>query len=575
MLVAIVATAYLAFGREVVSPWLLAIPFVAFIWAGGRLDRAIKDRAKLDRAVAFYSRALDRLDGRWTATGGETGDRFHDDAHLYARDLDLFGPASLFELLSTARTRIGEDTLARWLTVPAESAAILARQTAVKELAPRTDLREDLAVLGEHARSGVHAEALASWGDRPARLGSETAPIWAWILTAAGALAIVAAFVWVAVSLEVLTLAPTTLAVLRLYVVLMFAAGWAVVLGFRRQTSAIIEDVEEAAHDLALLSGVLARLEAEQFSAPRLVQLRMELDVEGLPPSRRIARLNVLTDLADSRDNVFVRLLGPLVLWDFHLIHAVERWRRSSGPALRRWLTAVGEIEALSSLAAYHYEHPDDVFPEIAAGVPCYDGEGLGHPLLPEATMVRNDVRLTGDLRVLVVSGSNMSGKSTLLRTVGINAVLAQAGAPVRARRLRMTRLDIGASIQVNDSLQSGVSRFYAEVTRLGMIMRRAGESHALLFLIDELLHGTNSHDRRIGAEAIVRGLVDRDAIGLVTTHDLALAQVAVALGARGANVHFSDVLENGRMRFDYRMWPGVVEKSNALELMRSVGLDV
>jgi len=215
------------------------------------------------------------------------------------------------------------------------------------------------------------------------------------------------------------------------------------------------------------------------------------------------------------------------------------------------------------------------VFPDLGDGLACFDGDGLGHPLLPDDVMIRNDVRLTGELRVLVVSGSNMSGKSTLLRTIGINAVLAQAGAPVRARRLRLTPLELGASIRIEDSLQTGVSRFYAEIARLGEIMRRAAEAPALLFLIDELLHGTNSHDRRIGAEAIVRGLVDRGAIGLVTTHDLALADVADALGPRGANVHFEDSLEDGRMRFDYRMRPGVVQKSNALELMRSVGLDV
>ena len=263
------------------------------------------------------------------------------------------------------------------------------------------------------------------------------------------------------------------------------------------------------------------------------------------------------------------------MLWDVHLVHAVERWRRLSGPAVRRWLRAVGEMEALSSLAGYHDEHPDDVFPEMSAGSPCFDGELLGHPLLPGAVMVRNDVRLTGDLRVLVVSGSNMPGKSTLLRTVGINAVLAQAGAPVRAHRLRLTRLEIGASIRIQDSLQAGVSRFYAEITRLGLIMRRARDTPPVLFLIDELLHGTNSHDRLIGAEAIVRRLVERGALGLITTHDLALARVADTLGARGANVHFEDVLEDGRMRFDYRMQPGVVQHSNALALMRSVGLDV
>jgi DNA mismatch repair ATPase MutS len=272
---------------------------------------------------------------------------------------------------------------------------------------------------------------------------------------------------------------------------------------------------------------------------------------------------------------LIVRLAGILVLWDVHLAHAIERWRRSSGPAVRRWLLAVGEMEALLSLAGYRHEHPDDVFPEFGDGPSCFDGEALGHPLLADVVMVRNDVRLTGELGLLVVSGSNMSGKSTLLRTVGVNAVLAHAGAPVRARRLRLTPLGVGASIRTQDSLQAGVSRFYAEVTRLGAIVRRAHQPPPVLFLIDELLQGTNSHDRRIGAEAIVRALVQRGAIGLLTTHDLALAQIADALGARAANVHFADVIDDGRMCFDYRMRPGVVQKSNALAWIRSVGVDV
>jgi hypothetical protein len=377
-----------------------------------------------------------------------------------------------------------------------------------------------------------------------------------------------------AVYLEVLQLGPDALSALHVYTLTAFGVCGLVAWQFRKRTDALLHDVDEAAHDLRLLSGVLGRLEAERFAAARLIELRAELETEGQPPSRRIAKLDKLMNLVDSRHHILVRVFGPLVLWDLHLSCAVERWRQVSGRALRRWLAAVGETEALTSLAGYHYEHPEDVFPDAATGKPFFDGEELGHPLLPEGVAVRNDVRLTGDLRALIVSGSNMSGKSTLLRTVGVNAVLAQAGAPVRARRLRLSPLEIGASIRIQDSLQAGVSRFYAEITRLGVLMRRAGEA-PVLFLIDELLHGTNSHDRRIGAEAVVRGLVDRGAIGLVTTHDLALAHIADALGSRGANVHFQDVLEDGHIRFDYRMRPGVVQHSNALALMRSIGLDV
>jgi hypothetical protein len=569
------AAGYAAFSWHLFSGWWLLAVTAAFYWAGAQLERAINERARLGRAVLFYERALARLNGRWAGTGGETGDRFLHEEHLYAQDLDLFGETSLFELLSSARTRIGEDTLAAWLKAPAEPSSVRARQEAVAELAPRTDLREDLAVLGESLRTGVNAEALAVWGELPPRLASPTIPAWAWALAGAGALAAAGALAWLGASFDVFQINPDRLSALRAYVLITYAVCLSVQWRFRAATAAILHDVDEAAHDLGLLSSVVARLETERFSAARLATLRALLNVEGLPASRRIARLHKLTDLVDSRDNVFVRLIGPLLLWDVHLIFAIERWRRSSGPALSQWLAAVGEMEALSSLAAYHYEHPADVFPELVEGTPAFDAEDLGHPLLAEAVAVRNDVRIAGDLKVLIVSGSNMSGKSTLLRTVGINAVLAQAGAPVRARRLRMTTLEIGASIRIQDSLQSGVSRFYAEITRLGLIMHRAADTRHVLFLIDELLHGTNSHDRRIGAEAIVRGLVERGAIGLVTTHDLALAAVATAMDSRGANVHFQDVLENGRLKFDYRMRPGVVEHSNALALMRSVGLDV
>jgi hypothetical protein len=574
-LVATAATAYGAFARELFSAWWLLAPAAAFFWAGAKLEAAVNARTRFGRAVTFYERALARLAGRWAGSGGETGERFADDAHLYARDLDLFGDASLFELLSCARTRMGEETLARWLKTPADPSVVRVRQQAIGELAPRTDLREDLAVLGEDARTGVRADALAVWGERPPRLASLSRPVWAWPLTAAGALAAAGLFVWLAATMDLLPLAPNRLVALRLYVMVTFAVCGAVAWRFNARNSEIFHDLAEAAHDLGLISRVLERLEAERFTSGLLGALRASLDVEGEPASRRIARLNRLVDLVDSREHVLLRVISPLLLWDLHLVYAIEHWRRTSGPAVRSWLDAVGEMEALSSLAGYHYEHPEDVFPDVADGLACFDGEGLGHPLLPDDVMIRNDVRLTGEVRVLVVSGSNMSGKSTLLRTIGINAVLAQAGAPVRARRLRLTPLALGASIRIEDSLQAGVSRFYAEISRLGEIMRRAAEAPPLLFLIDELLHGTNSHDRRIGAEAIVRGLVDRGAIGLVTTHDLALAHVADALGPRGANVHFEDSLEDGRMRFDYRMRAGVVQKSNALELMRSVGLDV
>jgi hypothetical protein len=408
-------------------------------------------------------------------------------------------------------------------------------------------------------------------------------------------------------------------ALLRDWLLVVVAANGYYLYTRHKLLSAVVSAVERAAHELGLLSEVLLTLERETFRSPLLKGLRASLDADGGPPSAHLARLKRLVEYLDSRDNVFVRVAEVFILWTPHWALQVEEWRRRSGPAVRRWLAATGEIEALSSLASHAFEHPADAFPELLeCAAPCLRAGQVAHPLLPEARAVRNDVSLGGPAgpvaparettpgpegtpswlreeprqgdaasasgvagepgpaaRLLVVSGSNMSGKSTLLRTLGINVVLAQAGAPVRARRMALAPMAVGASIRVVDSLQGGVSRFYAELLRLRQIVDLTAGGLPVLFLIDEFFHGTNSHDRRMGAEALVRGLLKRGACGLVTTHDLALAEIVESLDGQGANVHFEDHLENGQIRFDYVMRPGVVRKSNALELMRSVGLDI
>jgi DNA mismatch repair ATPase MutS len=314
-----------------------------------------------------------------------------------------------------------------------------------------------------------------------------------------------------------------------------------------------------------------------------------------MPPSRRIARLRRLVTVLDHATlNLWFRPIAALLLVRDQTAVVIDRWHAQYGPAVESWLRAVGDIEALAALATFAYEHPADSYPALVEGGPLFDATALGHPLIDERVGVRNDVRLgDGHPRALIVSGSNMSGKSTLLRGVGVNVVLALSGAPVRAADLTLSPLAIGSTMRIEDSLQAGHSRFYAEILRIRAIVDLARGPRPLLFLLDEILGGTNSHDRRIGAEATVRILIDAGAIGLVTTHDLALTELASKLGpldrkapegpldekaAEGpsvANVHFEDRIENGTMVFDYRMRPGVVERSNALALMRAVGLDV
>lgn len=545
--------------------------FVALMAIHARLTRRLE---KQRRAASFFERGLARLDGTWPGTGS-TGDAYLDLAHPYAQDLDLFGIGSLFELVSTARTSAGERTLARWLLEPANPPVVRSRQEAIAELRPRLDLREDLAVLAEDARTGVDADSLAAWGEAPPRLGGRGLRFALWACTLLGIGGAAAGVTLLLGMTGGIVLAARSGLLLRdLFLATLAINGWFYYRQHQR-VGEVVSAVDQAAHELGLISEVLVLLEREQFQAPLLVSLRGSLTAEGVSPSRRLAQLKRLIEYLDSRDNVFVRAAEIFIMWTPHVAARVEQWRRHSGPAVRRWLAAVGEIEAVCSLSSHSFEHPQDPFPEFAEEAPLLEAVEIGHPLIPESKLVRNSVSLGGDLRLLVVSGSNMSGKSTLLRTLGVNVVLAQAGAPVRATRLRLSPLAVGASIRVNDSLQGGISRFYAEILRLRQILDLTAGPRPVLFLIDEFLHGTNSHDRRIGAEALVRGLVERGAMGLITTHDLALAGIADGLAERAQNVHFEDRIEDGKIHFDYRMRPGVVRKSNAIELMRSVGLEI
>jgi hypothetical protein len=553
--------------------WVLG-PIAGFVALVVIHEKLLRELERRKRAARFFEKGLARLDGNWAGTG-EAGERYNEAAHPYAVDLDLFGTGSLFELLCTARTRIGEDRLADWLKSPATPEVVRARHAAVDELRERADLREELAIVAEEARSGVDPVHLAHWGEAPAMLRQAAFRWRVRLHTILGVAGFVALWVHLLRSANLIRLTDGVDGLVRdLFLVALVVNGWFL---YRHSgvLGAAVSAVEEAAHELGLLAEVLVRMEREAFRCPLLAGLRESLDVAGEPPSRQLARLKRLVENLDSRDNVVVRVLEPFILWTPHLALQVEDWRALSGHAVRRWLHAAGEMEALCSLGSHAFEHPADQFPQFATDGPWIEAEAIGHPLLREDKVVRNDIRIGGALRVIVVSGSNMSGKSTMLRTLGVNVVLAQAGAPVRARRLTLSPLAVGASIRLTDSLQGGVSRFYAEILRLRQILDLTAGPLPVLFLVDEFLHGTNSHDRRIGAGALVRGLVRRGAIGLVTTHDLALADIAEELGESAANVHFEDQIADGKISFDYHMRPGVVRKSNAIELMRQVGLEI
>jgi MutS domain V len=560
LLIALAAVVLIWFAVRGLAPaWPIVLPlavFIGLVWLQSRIER---DAECMRRSILFHERGIGRLEHRWQG-GGETGERFSDPHHPYAADLDLFGRGSMFELLSIARTRGGESRLAAWLKSSPSVEELRVRHAAVEELRPLLDLRERLAVLGDDFRTGVNPENLAAWASAPAH----SFPAWRRLV--APLLAIIAAIVlgwWFATWFIGID------STRALFATALIEGSFIYTIWHRIR--AIVNQVSEPAHDLNLLSQILETLETRQFQSPRLAALRAAIDVRGRAASRRIGRLRRLMELFDSRDNFIVRTLDGPLMWTVQIAMAIEAWRAENGSLIPGWLDAVSEIEALSCLANYAWEHPADPIPEFAEGA-VFDAEDLGHPLVAEERCVRNSVALVAPRQLLVVSGSNMSGKSTLLRAVGVNTVLALSGAPVRATRLTISRVSLGASIRTMDSLEEGHSRFMAEILRLKQILELPPPA---LFLLDELLHGTNSHDRAIGAEGLIRALLKRGAIGLATTHDLALARIAEELSPVAENVHFEDRLEGGRLVFDYRVRAGVVARSNALDLMRAVGLDV
>jgi hypothetical protein len=549
-----IALAVAALWHALSGLWLIA-PAVGFVAAVVRHARVNGARSRAQRAAAFYRLGLARIEDRWSGSG-PTGERFADPHHVYASDLDLFGAGSLFQLLSGARTRMGEATLAQWLLAPANVVEIARRHECIADLAPRLQLREDFAVAGEVADVGVQPVALANWAETPNTLTQR------WLMPLSvllPLLAVLTAILWAAGGMAAPLILVLILEVVTLYVL-------------RPRLHAVLDGAESAFDNLRLFTALLTRLEREPFQAPPLNALLARLASHHLAASRTLARLSTIVELAGSRHNLVLQLLEIPLLYSLQVARAAERWRAAHGQVVRAWIEVTGELEALASLARYGYEHPGDPFPELSEA-PVFEGIELGHPLLPAASCVRNSVCLDESTQVLLVSGSNMSGKSTLLRTVGVNAVLALAGAAVRARSLKVGSLAVGASIRINDSLHEGSSRFYAEIVRLRQLYDRAGAS-ALLFLLDELLQGTNSHDRRIGAQGIVRAFMARGAMGLISTHDLALTELTAA-DPRVRNVHFQDEIEDGRVKFDFKLRAGIVTHGNGVELMRAIGLDV
>ena len=515
------AIGIIAIGGLGATNWLL-VPLAAFSVLAFGHARLLNARDRAKSAVGFYERGLERITHQWIGRGRD-GRHLAPAAHLYAEDLDVFGRGSLFELLATTRTHAGEETLARWLLEPAPPAVVRARQEAVRELSARLDLRERVAVMGDQLGLGVHAGLLRRWSQSLVTLAGTGARLG----VAALVVSMLSTLAWW------LSTSEHGAMLLALVVAQMSVAAF-----FKARVISVIEAVDEPAHDLDLLADLLRAIETEPFTSARLRELQAAVRGSGRQASAEIGRLSQLTAMLSSRQNVLFVIPASMVMWATQWAFAIEAWRKRAGMHVPAWLDVVGEFEALLALGTFSAEHPDYVFPEFVDAGALIAAQAVAHPTLPPAA-VANAIALGADApRLIIVSGSNMSGKSTFLRAIGANVVLAQTGAPVRAAAFRLSPLAVGAAIRVQDSLTDGRSRFLAEITRVKEIVDMAAARRgAVLFLLDEILGGTNSHDRRIGSEAVLAGLTRAGAIGLVTTHDLALGEIAERLPGVAENV--------------------------------------
>ena len=515
-----------------------------------------------DEAVARVRRDWEALPLRHD-TRAEPG-------HPYAHDLDLFGRASLLHLLEAVGTRLGEDVLARWLAAPAPPATIVERQAAICELQPGIDWRDDLLrrARGPGGGDRPDAEPFLAWAEGEPWLTRQPALLWAarlspllfWGLLGAHLAGAVAYPLW---------LAP-------------FAGN--LVLGWRLAGPAVrtLERVGLLTRRFGGYADALELLAETPFEASPLERIRAAATTGGVSAAEQIRRLHRITIFAQPPSSLLYTLIESTTLWNVHVLAALEGWQARVGRHARGWLAALGEAEALSALARLAHDNPAWAFPVLDPDAPAIDTADLGHPLLPADVRVANDVRLGPPGTFLLVTGSNMAGKSTLLRSVGVNVVLGQAGAPVCAARLVMPPVDLWTSMRVQDSLAQGVSFFMAELRRLKQIVDAAEadaeprRSARLLYLLDEILQGTNTAERQIAARRIIRLLVARGAIGAVSTHDLTLADVE-DLGRAANAIHLTETVADDcsgpKMSFDYRVRPGIARSTNALRLLELVGL--
>jgi hypothetical protein len=555
--------------------WTLVVPavifpaFVMLVLYHKRVSKKVERYSGLER---LNTEAIARMNRDWSKLPNK-GVPGADVVPDLAVDLDLVGNASLYRLLGSANTPSGKTTLLNWLFTFAAPEEILKRQSAVQNLSAELDFRQELELRGVLMNKVPDTDSFLAWAAGPRWL-LETG----WLRFLSRLLPVLLILILLTVSI----LSPAYRPVFVTLAMLCVVVNMALTFKYSPAIHRIFMKVSAFEREFGSYSDILKLLSEKRFDASKLEDLQGELTKDSVSAHRQMGKLDRILQLAELRFSGMLYFpVQFFTLWDFHALFLLERWQERCGPFCERWLDVVGEMEALSALASLKHDNPGWVFPEVLRdGSPTISVEAMGHPLMLPVKCVTNDLEIGPPGNFILVTGSNMSGKSTLLRSLGLNIVLAQAGGPVFARKMLLPPVVLGTSFRVQDSLEKGVSFFMAELKRIKEIIDLSEAVNptprTLLFLLDEILLGTNSFERQVAVREVLLNLLEANAMGLISTHDLSLAQISQFEGKHKA-VHFSESIGEGQdgmaLHFDYQLREGISPTVNALKLLEIVGI--
>jgi len=537
----------------------LAAALIMFTWLVIKYETTERRRKRYKHLTEINRLELKCLEGDFP--GFKSGEEYAERDHPYSYDLDIFGKASLFQYICRTTSRPASDRLADYLKQPAGREEILLRQQAVAELQPLTDWRQELMTLGYlNADAGNDPAPLMQWlesEDLFRKTGREK------IITICLSLLAVAGIIAVLAGLPAAILAPV------------FGVNFIFYFTRFRNISKLQEQISRSSDLLKAYSSIIKLIENRKFTSPLLQKLQSAFSDE-IAASDRIRQFSKLVSRLDYRLNVLVSApLNLLFFTDIHFCLALEKWKREHAPRIPGWFASMAEFEALASLANMSFNNPGWVYPQVTEDYFVFRAEEMGHPLIPAGRRISNSFDTEGAGKAIIVTGSNMSGKSTFLRTCGVNAVLAFAGAPVCASAFTVSLVRLHSSMRISDSLEENISSFYAELRRLRAIISGAESDPKVFLLLDEILRGTNSDDRYTGSVALIRQLTGYGAVAMVATHDLRLAGLEQELPQSIDNYHFDVKVHDEELFFDYRLTPGICSSFNASLLMKKMGIKV